>query len=236
MKFTARFVFSLVALVAIAAFGLEQIHAHLGLPAAVAALALPYAFSLALNPPSLSLGAAATADVDTAHRPAELLTLPVAAATKIFAGTLVARNADGRAVPASDTAGLRVVGRAEMYVDNSAGAAGDLSVVIRLGTYRFANSVANAVDADDVGKMAVVEDDQTVAETSANKVCAGRILAVEAAGIWIDTRAAYFGPKALVALTSVDGVAAAAADLNALKAEAEKIGDDVRALHASLFG
>jgi len=38
----------------------------------------------------------------------------------------------------------------------------------------------------------------------------------------------------VVALTSTDGVAGAAADLTALKAEAEKIGDDVRALHAAL--
>jgi hypothetical protein len=36
--------------------------------------------------------------------------------------------------------------------------------------------------------------------------------------------------QAAVTATSVDGVAAAAADLNALKAEAEKIGDDVRAV------
>lgn len=38
----------------------------------------------------------------------------------------------------------------------------------------------------------------------------------------------------VVALTSTDGVAAAAADLAALKAEAEKIGDDTRAIHAAL--
>jgi hypothetical protein len=37
------------------------------------------------------------------------------------------------------------------------------------------------------------------------------------------------------ALTSTDGTAAAAADLAALKAEAEKIGDDVRSLHAKLI-
>lgn len=42
--------------------------------------------------------------------------------------------------------------------------------------------------------------------------------------------------QAAVTATSTDGTAAAAADLAALKAEAEKIGDDVRALHASLFG
>jgi len=37
-----------------------------------------------------------------------------------------------------------------------------------------------------------------------------------------------------VVLTSTNGTAAAAADLAALKAEAEKIGDDVRAIHAAL--
>lgn len=38
----------------------------------------------------------------------------------------------------------------------------------------------------------------------------------------------------VVALTSTDGTAAGAADLAALKAESEKIGDDVRAIHAAL--
>lgn len=40
--------------------------------------------------------------------------------------------------------------------------------------------------------------------------------------------------QAATVLTSTDGTAAAAADLAALKAEAEKIGDDVRAIHAKL--
>jgi hypothetical protein len=38
----------------------------------------------------------------------------------------------------------------------------------------------------------------------------------------------------IAALTSTDGTAAGAADLAALKAEAEKIGDDVRAIGAAL--
>jgi hypothetical protein len=37
-----------------------------------------------------------------------------------------------------------------------------------------------------------------------------------------------------VTLTSTNGTAGAAVDLTALKAEAEKIGDDVRAIHAAL--
>lgn len=179
---------------------------------------------------------AATAARNTDARPGDLLSLPVAAATTIWAGTLVARDAAGRAVPASDTAGLRAVGRAEETVDNSAGAAGDLNISIRIGCFKFANSATEAVDADDVGKMAVVEDDQTVAETSANKVSAGRITGVDSDGVWVDTRFAFYGPKTVPTLTSTNGTMAAAADDAATKAEGEKIGDDVRALHDSLFG
>jgi hypothetical protein len=180
--------------------------------------------------------AAATTPIDTPTRAGHFVYLPLAAATLIFAGTLVARNADGRAVPASDTAGLRVIGRACETVDNSAGAAGDLSINIEPGIFKFANSATAAVDADDVGKLAVVEDDNTVAETSDNKVAAGRVVEVASDGVWIDTRYAAFGLRSVPALTSADGVAAAAADLAALKTEAEKIGDDVRAIHAAIFG
>lgn len=184
----------------------------------------------------LKLCAAATAARNTDTRPGDLLSLPLAAATKIFLGTLVARDSAGRAVPASDTAGLRVVGRAEETVDNSAGAAAALSIEIRLGCFKFTNSGTAAVDADDVGKMAVVEDDQTVAETSTNLVTAGRITAVDSDGVWVDTRHAFYGPKSLPTLASTNGTFAAAADDAAVKVEGEKVGDDVRALHASLFG
>ncbi len=180
--------------------------------------------------------AAATSEIDTPTRTGTFVYLPLAAATLIYAGTLVARDAAGRAVPASDTAGLRVVGRAAQTVDNSTGSAGDLSINIEPGVFKYANSATNAVDADDVGKLAVVEDDNTVAETSTSKVAAGRVVEVASDGVWIDTRYAYFGLRTAPALTSTDGTAAAAADLNALKAEAEKIGDDVRAIHSALFG
>lgn len=234
MKLNFRILLTAILLVAILAAGFAWFGENFGVPAALGVAALLFA----LNQPAIShnLGAAA-APVNTPTRTGDIVYLPVAAATKIWQGSLVARDAAGRAVPASDTAGLRVVGRAEETVDNTAGAAGDLSINIRLGVFKYANSAANAVDADDVGKMAIVEDDMTVAETDTNLVCAGRILAVESDGVWIDTRFAYFGPKSMPTLTSTNGVAAAAAaDLAGLAAEAEKIGDDVRALHASLFG
>ncbi len=53
---------------------------------------------------------ALTAPIDTPERAADLVQVPVAAATHLYAGGLAARNAAGNLVPASDTAGLRVVG------------------------------------------------------------------------------------------------------------------------------
>jgi len=50
---------------------------------------------------------------------------------------------------------------------------------------------------------------------------------------WLTTGEVVPAPTA-VTLTSTNGTAAGAADLAALKAEAEKIGDDVRAMHAAL--
>lgn len=49
----------------------------------------------------------------------------------------------------------------------------------------------------------------------------------------VPTNAGLVDPIAVV-LTSTNGTAAGAADLAALKTEAEKIGDDVRAIHAAL--
>jgi hypothetical protein len=234
-KLSFRLILAAIVMVALLCSGLANIQEHLGLTAALGTAALLY--SLAGPMPSQVLGVAATASRNTDTRPGNSISLPLAAATKIFKGTLVARDAAGRAVPASDTAGLRVVGMAAEDVDNSAGLADALSITIELGIFQFENSATNAVDPDDIGKMAVVEDDNTVAETSTNRVCAGRIIEVSTAAVWVDTRYAFFGPRTLVTLTSADGVAAAAsANLAGLAAEAEKIGDDVRALHASLFG
>lgn len=180
----------------------------------------------------------ATASILTPERSGKVVCLPLAAAVKIFQGTLVALNAAGNAVPAADTAALRVIGRAEEEVDNSDGSAGDLKINVKRGVFRFANSGTAAVDADDKGKMAFVEDDATVAETSTNKIPAGRVIDVDSEGVWIDTRYASLAPQvvtALAALTSTNGTAAAAsANLAGLAAEAEKIGDDVRAVHATL--
>jgi hypothetical protein len=151
----------------------------------------------------------ATANIDTPERAGEVSLIPVAADTRIFLGTQVATDSDGRAVPASDTAGLRVIGRAEEEVDNRDGAAGAKSIRVKRGVFRYKNSATQAVDADDIGKECFIEDDETVAETSTHKVKAGRVVDVDSAGVWVDSRYALRVPAA--------DTITAAADLAALK-------------------
>lgn len=132
--------------------------------------------------------AAATQDRNTNARAGQVLNFPVAAATKIFAGTLVAINAAGNAVPAADAAGLKVVGRAQEFVDNSAGAAGDLSVDVARGVFPFDNSVADAVTAAELLRIVYVEDDQTVGKVGGDdKIAAGLAVAIEGDQVWVDT-------------------------------------------------
>lgn len=157
--------------------------------------------------------------------------IPVAADTVISNGGLVARDASGNAVNAAAAVTGSVVGRSEGGADNTGGAAGDVSVLCERGCY------ALQLDADDpptkahIGKTVYATAPDTVAHTGT--CAAGRLVGFDAAGLPIvDVAAQEF--QTTIALTSVNGVAAAAADLAALKVEAEKIGDDVRAIHAAL--
>lgn len=179
--------------------------------------------------------AAATRSIDAPERAGAVIAVPLAADTTVYAGTLVCLNADGNAVPGANTAGLHALGRAEEDADNDGGNAGDITVRVKRGTFRYANSATAAIEAADRGKVCFVEDDSTVAELTTNSVVAGRVVEVDADGVWVDITAAQrsLAPVA-VALASTNGTAAAAADLAALKAETEHIGDDVRALKAAL--
>lgn len=176
---------------------------------------------------------AATAPFNAPELTRGYLNVPLAAATKIFLGTLVALNAAGNAVPASDTAALRVIGRAEESVDNSGGAIGDLSILVKPGIFQYQNDATNAITKANVGKPAYVVDDNTVANTSTNKIVAGIVVRVDAEGVFINVGLQLPGAIPVV-LTSTNGTAAGAADLAALKTETEKVGDDVRAIYAAL--
>jgi hypothetical protein len=132
--------------------------------------------------------AALSADRNTPTRSPEEIVLPAAAAKKFFAGALAALDAAGRATPGAVATTLKGLGRVEACVDNSAGAAGDVSVKIRRGTFRWANSAAgDAITAADIGADAYIVDDQTVAKTNGTNTrsVAGKIMDVDAQGVWV---------------------------------------------------
>lgn len=114
---------------------------------------------------------------------------PVAAATVIFSGALVALDASGNAVPATATVTQRTRGVAQTRADNTTGAAGAIRVEVRTGTYRFDNSAAaDLITVAEIGAVCYVVDDETVAKTDATgtRPVAGTIRNVDADGVWVE--------------------------------------------------
>lgn len=127
---------------------------------------------------------------------ATLLAMPVAASTHVYQGSMVGLNTSGYLVKASADPTLRIVGVSESDVDNSSGAAGDLTCVPKRGPYYFANSSStDAITDADLGRYAFVVDDATVARTSAYgaRPVAGRILGVDGNGVLIEVGAGLDG-------------------------------------------
>ncbi len=63
-----------------------------------------------------------TKDRNTAYQDGELMSVPMAASAKIFAGSIVVANATGYGAPGSTALNLTVLGRSEEYKDNTDGA------------------------------------------------------------------------------------------------------------------
>lgn len=132
---------------------------------------------------------ALTTERNTRARIGDLRAEPVAAAIKIFGGSMVMRNAAGYLTKGATATNCVGVGRAEETVDNSAGAAGAASVEYRLGTYLFANSAAgDLITIAEIGKVCYIVDDQTVAKTdgTATRSRAGIVDGIDASGgVWV---------------------------------------------------
>lgn len=170
---------------------------------------------------------ALTADRNTPMRDGELVSVPMAA-VKIFAGGLVATNATGHATPGAVSTALTYIGRAEQTVDNSAGAPGDKSVMVRRGkAFKFANSAADAVTQAEFGQACYIVDDATVAKTNGNgtRSPAGVVVGVESDGVWVaETKRTNLSATAALDFASI--AAAASADLTISVAGAA-VGDAV---------
>src|SRR5687768_2204718 len=117
----------------------------------------------------------------------DILKLPVKANTKIYAGSLVVIDA-GYAAPGRTATGLIAVGCAQKTVDNTGGAAGALVIEVRRGTFKWLNSAGGELIAQaEVGTMAYIVDDQTVAKVATGRSAAGRILQVDADGVFVES-------------------------------------------------
>ena len=132
--------------------------------------------------------AALTKDRNTPSREGARIVVPVKAATKIYAGSLVAKASGKHAAPATKAASLVVLGRAEEQVDNGSGKDGDASVTVQRGTFKWANaSGADAIAKTEIGQDAYALDDQTVTKTATGASKVGKILGVEPDGVWVET-------------------------------------------------
>jgi len=109
--------------------------------------------------------------------------VPVAASTEIFLGSIVALDASGYAIPATDTAALAIGGIATAHVDNSAGANGDLTIVLQRGHVERLNH--SALVQADLFKNVVVSDDNVVTDAAAatNDLKVGTLVALPSSGV-----------------------------------------------------
>lgn len=114
--------------------------------------------------------------------------LPVAAATIIYSGAAVMIDGSGNATPgaaAGTNNALVVAGIAEETVDNSAGSAGDLYVRVKAcddeSAFGFNNHGSATVVAADIGKLAHLSDDNTVANAASGttRPIAGHIHSID---------------------------------------------------------
>ncbi|SOD42323.1 hypothetical protein [Nitrosovibrio sp. Nv4] len=171
--------------------------------------------------------AALAADRNTPMKDGELISVSVAAAVKIYAGSLVAVNASGYATPGALAATLTYLGRAEEQVDNT-GADGAKSVLVRVGkTFKWLNHGADPVVQADLGKPCYIVDDQTVAKTNGNgtRSAAGTVIAIDSDGVWV-AASVRGNLTATAALDFASIAAAASADLTIAVAGAA-VGDAV---------
>ena len=102
----------------------------------------------------------------------------VATGSTVYAGAITAVNSSGKAIPATSSGAITVVGRAE----NTA-AAGE-TVTTRSGMFLYNPVSSGAISVTDLNKKCYVADDQTVTLTSGTSaVVAGVVRDVTAGGV-----------------------------------------------------
>jgi len=113
-------------------------------------------------------------DINTSYRDGRFFGYLVAAGAVIAAGSITALNAAGYAVPATNTSGLKVVGVAQIAVDNSGGADGAFYVTVKSGVFGLTPSGLTRAS---VGSDVFVSDAGTV--QAAGNVFAGKLVELD---------------------------------------------------------
>ena len=139
------------------------------------------------------MSTALTKPRDTREVVGDLFRGTVAAGETIYAGALAAINATGYIVPASDTNGLRVIGRAE-----HSAAAGE-SVLLKRGVFMYGNE--DGIADGDVGSYCFAANDQSVKKSG--DCPAGLVRGISEDGeVYVDTRMNPEGAAAGLAAVS----------------------------------
>ena len=110
-----------------------------------------------------------------------MLDFPVADGYQIWQGTLTVLNASGKLIPGEQATGLVSAGIALQSVDNTDDGK-SCNVFCGIGQFTNGDSIAQS----DVGATAYVKDDQTVVKSSASASAAGKIVAVDSNGVWVN--------------------------------------------------
>lgn len=127
-------------------------------------------------------------DRNTPMMDGEQIAVPVAANAVIPAGVIVVATATGFAANGSTALNLTYLGRSDEAVDNTGGADGAKSILVRRGkAFQFANHATDPVTQASLGKVCYIADNQTVAATSATNTrsAAGTVIGVDADGVWV---------------------------------------------------
>ncbi len=131
----------------------------------------------------MALSAARNTPVMGAGGTPVLTNYPVATATIIYEGALVALNSSGYLVEGSASTTLTCVGRANATVDNSSGQNADKYCDVMQGVFQWANG--SSITLGSVNALCYILDDATVTTTASGHSIAGTIYAVDTQGVWV---------------------------------------------------
>lgn len=121
-----------------------------------------------------------------------LLSFPVAAATSLYAGDMIATDASGNAIAAGTAGAVQIWGRCEADAINTVaegvGTAGDIQVTVRQGVFGQLNAAGVlACTAADIGKIVYASGPQTVARSNGGGAYlpAGKLYKVATGAVYV---------------------------------------------------